>query len=56
MDTYLKLIEARNAEEFWQIFNEEREKNREKQRKLPFAKKVEILEKMRDEQFHPSLT
>ena len=41
-----KLLYARDSEEFWQIFNEEREKRRNKLAKLPFAKKVVILEKM----------
>ena len=41
-----KLLYARDSEEFWQIFNEEREKRRNKLAKLPFAKKVAILEKM----------
>jgi len=41
-----KLLYAKDSEEFWQIFNEEREKRRNKLAKLPFAKKVVILEKM----------
>ena len=41
-----KLLYAKDSEEFWQIFNEEREKRRKKLAKLPFAKKVVILEKM----------
>ncbi len=41
-----KLLYAKDSEEFWQIFNEEREKRRSKLAKLPFAKKVIILEKM----------
>jgi len=41
-----KLLYAKDSEEFWQIFNEEREKKRNKLAKLPFAKKVVILEKM----------
>ncbi len=41
-----KLLDAKDSEEFWQIFNEEREKRRNKLAKLPFAKKVVILEKM----------
>ncbi len=41
-----KLLYAKDSEEFWQIFNEEREKRRNKLAKLPFAKKVIILEKM----------
>ncbi len=41
-----KLLYAKDSEEFWQIFNEEREKRRNKLAKLPFAKKVAILEKM----------
>ena len=44
-----KLINITDSEEFWQIFTEEREKNRKKQARLPFAKKVDILEKMRKE-------
>ena len=42
-----KLLDAKDADEFWEIFTEEREKNRRKQVRLPFAKKVDILEKMR---------
>ncbi len=41
-----KLLYAKDSEEFWQIFNEEREKRRNKLARLPFAKKVVILEKM----------
>jgi len=41
-----KLLYARDSEEFWQIFNEEREKRRNKLARLPFVKKVAILEKM----------
>jgi len=41
-----KLLYAKDSEEFWQIFNEEREKRRNKLAKLPFAKKIIILEKM----------
>ena len=41
-----KLLYAKDSEEFWQIFNEEREKRRNRLAKLPFAKKIVILEKM----------
>ncbi len=41
-----KLLYAKDSEEFWQIFNEEREKRRNKLAKLPFAKRIVILEKM----------
>ena len=41
-----KLLYAKDSEEFWQIFNEEREKRRNRLAKLPFTKKVVILEKM----------
>ncbi len=41
-----KLLYAKDSEEFWQIFSEEREKRRKKLARLPFARKVEILEKM----------
>ncbi len=44
-----KLLYAKDSEEFWQIFNEEREKRRNKLAKLPFAKKVIILEKMQSD-------
>jgi hypothetical protein len=41
-----KLLYAKDSKEFWQIFSEEREKRRKKLANLPFARKVEILEKM----------
>jgi len=41
-----KLLCAKDSEEFWQIFNEEREKRRRQLAKLPFARKVAILEQM----------
>jgi len=41
-----KLLYAKDSEEFWQIFNEEREKRRRQLAKLPFARKVAILEQM----------
>ena len=41
-----KLLYTKDSKEFWQIFNEEREKRRNKLARLPFAKKVVILEKM----------
>ncbi|MBI2830895.1 MAG: hypothetical protein HYX79_01395 [Chloroflexi bacterium] len=41
-----KLLYAKDSEEFWKIFNEENEKRRQKLAKLPFARKIEILEKM----------
>lgn len=44
-----KLLYAKDSAEFWQIFNEEREKRRNKLARLPFAKKVAILEKMQAE-------
>jgi hypothetical protein len=42
-----KLLSIRDSEEFWKVFSEEREARRKQLRKLPFAKKIEIVEKMR---------
>lgn len=44
-----KLLYARDSEEFWQIFDREREKRRRKLARLPFARKVTILEKMQSD-------
>ncbi len=41
-----KLLYAKDSKEFWQIFSQEREKRRRQLARLPFAKKVAILEKM----------
>ncbi len=41
-----KLLCAKDSEEFWQIFNDEREKRRRQLAKLPFAWKIAILEQM----------
>ena len=41
-----KLLYAKDSKEFWQVFNEEHEKRRQRLARLPFAKKIEILEKM----------
>ncbi len=41
-----KLLYAKDSEEFWQIFNDEREKRRRQLANLPFAREVAILEKM----------
>lgn len=41
-----KLLYVKDSEEFWKILNEEKEKRRQKLAKLPFARKIEILEKM----------
>ena len=42
-----KLLWIRDSEEFWKVFSEERESRRKQLRNLPFAKKIEIVEKMR---------
>lgn len=42
-----KLLWIKDSEEFWKVFSEEREARREQLRKLPFAKKIEIVAKMR---------
>lgn len=51
-----KLLCAKDSADFWRIFNEEREKNRHKLARLPFVRKVAILEKMQADraQWHPS--
>ncbi|UCD85461.1 MAG: hypothetical protein JSU92_04510 [Deltaproteobacteria bacterium] len=41
-----KLLKARTGKEFWEIFSQERVKVIQKQRKLPFLKKLRILERM----------
>ncbi len=42
-----KLLSIKDSEEFWRVFSEEREARRKQLRNLPFAKKIEIVEKMR---------
>jgi len=42
-----KLLGITDSEEFWKVFSEEREASRKKLRNLPFAKKIEIVERMR---------
>lgn len=44
-----KLLYVKDSEEFWRIFNQEKDKAREKLARLPFARKVVILEKMQRE-------
>lgn len=41
-----KLLNLKTAKEFWTVFSQERAKIIQKQRKLPFLKKLKILEKM----------
>jgi hypothetical protein len=41
-----KILWIKDSEEFWEVFSKEREKRREQLRKLPFAKKIEIISKM----------
>ena len=41
-----KLLYIKDSQKFWEIFNQERAVRREKLRKLPFARKVAILEQM----------
>lgn len=47
-----RLLYAKDSEEFWQIFSEEREKRQKRLAKLPFAKKVAIIEKMQADLSH----
>jgi len=42
-----KLLWIKDSKEFWKVFGEEREKRRARLRRLPFAKKIEIIEKMK---------
>ena len=42
-----KLLSLTDSEEFWQVFSKEREARRKQLRNLPFASKIEIVEKMR---------
>ena len=44
-----KLPYAKDSVEFWQIFNQEREKRRRQLGKVPFARKIAIMEKMQAE-------
>jgi hypothetical protein len=45
-----KLLYVKDSQKFWEIFNQERAIRREKLRKLSFARKVAILEKMQAEE------
>jgi len=42
-----KLLSISDSEEFWKVFSEQREARRKQLRNLPFAKKIEIVAKMR---------
>jgi len=42
-----KLLGITDSEEFWKVFSEEREARRKQLRNLPFARKIEIVERMR---------
>ena len=42
-----KLLSIKDSEEFWKVFAEEREARRKQLRNLPYAKKIEIVERMR---------
>jgi len=46
-----KLISIKNYKEFWEVFNRERIRRRKKLRRLPFAKKIEIVAKMQKNTF-----
>ena len=41
-----KLLNLKTADQFWKVFSQERVKIIQKQKKLPFLKKLKILEKM----------
>jgi hypothetical protein len=38
-----KLLWIKDSKEFWEVFSKERMRRREKLRRLPFAKKIEIV-------------
>jgi hypothetical protein len=42
-----KLLSIKDSGRFWKVFDEERRKRRSKLRKLSFAKKVAIVERMK---------
>ena len=42
-----KLLSIKDSEGFWKVFDEERRKRRSRLRRLPFAKKVAIVERMK---------
>jgi len=39
-----KLLSIIDSEQFWQVFNREWEAGRKKLQRLPFARKIEIVE------------
>jgi len=41
-----KLLKVKSAKEFWDVFSQERAKIKAQQRRLPFLKKLKMLEKM----------
>ncbi len=41
-----KLLNLKTPKEFWKVFSQERAKIIQRQRKLPFLKKLKMLEKM----------
>jgi hypothetical protein len=41
-----KLLLIKDSKEFWEVFSKEQRRRREKLRKLPFAKKIEIVSRM----------
>lgn len=41
-----KYLWNKDYEEFWEVLNKESGKRREKLRRLPFAKKIEIVSRM----------
>ena len=41
-----KLLWIKDSKEFWEVFDKEQRKKREKLRRLPFAKKIEIVSRM----------
>jgi hypothetical protein len=41
-----KLLWIKDSKKFWQVFSQEREKEKKRLRNFPFAKKIEILSRM----------
>ena len=42
-----KLLYLKDSTKFWEVFNQERKRERERLRKLPFSKKIEYMDRMR---------
>ena len=43
-----KLLYIKDSGQFWKVFSKERDEVRKRLSRLPFAKKIEIMSKMRE--------